>query len=173
MAANDRWILFAVSMGSVGVMALCLYLYRMTEMRRLRKELNRVTAVKLLCADDRVFDFNRLLKAYRISPRLKEVLFGDKFFYATFGGRKKKIRLTLSCTDGRSYLERIESYDKTWQLGDWRDEYEARNDNGSSKYVVVGIRELVKARNKRRMPSFYLTARAIEELTDVCAYCRT
>ncbi len=171
MAANDRWILFAVSMGLVGVMALCLYLYRMAEMRRLRKELNRATAVKLLCVNDMIFDLNRLLRAYHISPRLKEVLFGDTYFYATIGGRKKKIRLTLSRANGRSYLERIESYDKTWQFGDWNDEYEAQNDNGSSKYAVVGVRELVEARNKRRIPSFYLTARAIEELTDVCAYC--
>ena len=139
-------------------------------MRRLRQELNRVTAIKLLCTNDRVFDFRKLLRAYHISPRLKETLFGDKYFYATIGGRGKKIRLTLSFADGRSFLERVESYDKTWQLGDWHDEYEARNDSGPAKYVVVGVQELVKARDKRRIPSFYLTARAIEELTDVCAY---
>ncbi len=168
MAANDRLILFAVSMATVALAALCLYVCQRVEMRRLRQELNRVTVTELLCDDGR-FDLMTLLKAYRISPRIRESLYGDKIFHATFGGGKRRLRFTLDQVNKQFRLIRIESRSTTWEYDGWCDEYDAHLDQEPFDFFVIGAFTPDEKKGRHKLPSFWLTEKAIRQLADACA----
>ena len=169
MTANDQLVLFAVSTSLVVLVALCLWLNRVMEGRHLRRILTRATAVELLC-NENYFDFNKLLRTYRLSPRLKDIQYGDNYFYATIGG-KRRIRFTLNYVDGRFILERIECFRGTnWQFADWYEDYLYQFDDETLRYTVVGERDAKEAKRKRRMPSFVLTKKAVEQMVDTCAF---
>ena len=169
MTANDRWVLFAVSMGLVILIALILWVNRNAEARRLRKKLNRVTAVELLC-DGKYFDFYKMLRACRLPTRFRDIQFGEHFYCATING-KRKVRITLSRINSRLVLERIECLrGANWQFEDWYDDYTYQFDGDPLNYIVVGDSDFATAKKKRRTPGFVLTKRAVEQITDSCAF---
>lgn len=168
MTANDRLVLFAVSMTMVVLVALIMWLYQIAELRRLRKTLTTENVVKKMCSG-RYFDLERLLRVYGISTMTYHVSHGELYYTATIGGKHSQIRLTLGKVDNYFELVRVERYrDMNWQFAGWYNGYLRKDDATEADYLVVGAGNVEEADAKHRLPGFYLTRKAIEQLFAEC-----
>ena len=168
MTANDRLVLFAVSMVLVGIIGLILWLNRVVELRRLRKGLSRETAVQKLC-NGSYFNLGKLLEVCQISPVTRDVQNGTLNYSAVLKGKRCKIRITLKQINDLYYLERVERYrDANWQFEGWYDGYRHKHGESSARYIATGAANLDEAERTRRLPGFMLTRDAVACLVGEC-----
>ncbi len=162
MDMDTRTILFLISMSLVAVMVLIFWLLRVIKDAHLRRTLTKEKAVEQFCRGD-VLDLNSMFRMFRVSTR-PHLAKADHGAYRAYLGPNDKIELSMHRSGQSYYLDLIRNYqDYNWQFSGWYDTYDGRRDRGEREFRVFGcFDDEVKA--QRRLPSFKLTRKAVEQL---------
>lgn len=169
MTEHDRLVMLAISMSMVALVAIIMWLQQWLELRRLHRSLSETTVIKMFCKG-KYFDLAGLLRVCGLSARTREVHQNESHYMATICGSGRRIRLTLRETGGCYTLERIERYIKTpqRQLVGWYAYYQHYGNNDEVPYTAIGEGDLNMARERHRLPEFFLTPEAIRILYRQC-----
>ena len=169
MAMENRAAIFVLSLAAVAFASVCIWAYRLFEVRRLRKMHHGDAATLRMFCRGGSFDIDELLKVCQQSPRTYDVVHDNDYYTATLG-KKSRTRLTLRLIGDCYVLEKIEHYyDKNMQFTGWFDDYLRCDDEGPLRYKTVGVRDCAIADEKHRLPSFELTENAVEQLMMIFA----
>ena len=162
MNVDTGTALFLVLIPLAALIGLIVWLLRTITDMRLRRILTKETVVKHLCSGE-CFDMNALFRVFHTSIRPHQVRI-DHGSYEAYMGKHDKVKLSMHRKGNMYYLDSIKSYqDRNWQFAGWYDTYDGRKDRGEREFIVIGCYD-DEVKSKRRLPSFQLSRRAVEQL---------
>ncbi len=178
MTGNERFVLFAISMGAVIMLSVVLWGNQILERRRIRKTLNEGLMLKQFC-ENGIFRLLDLMTVYGVKRQpLRVEREGDAFliylcktrhawkkqsheqFMKAMSPEKFNVALRLDKLNGQYILTQIARYcGISWQFRDWYIEYDRAKDGNMLMYLVFGG-SFRLPKGEEQIPSFKMSQTA-------------